>query len=250
MLEKIESQEEEHDRVWNWHLTAIVAGVACLALVLLVIAGIREHSEYLKNKAEREAELKAQTPDWFPRQEVAIKRIKKAGGDVQLNRRDSGLGIPKGAAIQVSFRIGNYNGEDPFEEIPHLRELFCLELAEADCTERVWKSMAQLEKLERLNLSRCKSKDFFVGVRDCKNLKSLGVADCREIGPERLEPLNELPKLESLILWGIPVTDDDLQILAKLPSLKKLELHRTNVSEEGILSLQAQRPDIVITSPE
>jgi hypothetical protein len=54
-----------------------------------------------------------------------------------------------------------------------------------------------------------------------------------------------MPDLERLNLYANPgVTDDSVDVLASLRSLKRLDVWETSISPEGLVRLRALRPEL------
>ncbi len=82
--------------------------------------------------------------------------------------------------------------------------------------------IAKLERLEYLELS----------------------ADC---STEGLRPLLQIKTLKHLSLRSDRITDNDLAMLAEMPSLEILELDSIDVTQEAIDNWKAKRPELTIT---
>jgi len=82
--------------------------------------------------------------------------------------------------------------------------------------------IAKLERLEYLELS----------------------ADCSSEG---LRPLLQMKTLKHLSLHSDRITDNDLAMLAEMPSLETLELESIDVTQEAIDIWKSKRPDLTIT---
>ncbi|GEM_PF-3811482 len=90
--------------------------------------------------------------------------------------------------------------------------------------DRVLKLLLQLDTLRRLYLTE------------------------QRLHGRQLEPLAQLPQLESLNLDGVMgLSDGDLDSLAKLKQLKVLTLRGTDVSAEGVARLRKACPELLVT---
>ena len=59
-------------------------------------------------------------------------------------------------------------------------------------------------------------------------------------------PSVNLPNLEYLNLYGNPITDKGIMLLAKIPHLQKLYLWKTNVTPAGVAALQQKQQELQI----
>jgi uncharacterized membrane protein len=66
-----------------------------------------------------------------------------------------------------------------------------------------------------------------------------------EITDRTVEEFTKMPRLERLNLYANPgVTDDSVDVLASLRSLRRLDVWQTNISPEGLTRLRALRPEL------
>lgn len=63
----------------------------------------------------------------------------------------------------------------------------------------------------------------------------------------RLEKVRPFPHLHTLVLLSNPITDAGISLLAGLPALRRVYLGYTEVSEQGVLALRKQRPDVRVS---
>ncbi|MCA8992105.1 MAG: hypothetical protein KDA88_09010 [Planctomycetaceae bacterium] len=61
-----------------------------------------------------------------------------------------------------------------------------------------------------------------------------------------VEQLQELDSITSLILYGTATNDDDLEIIARMKSLRLVNLRNTRMTSDGITRLMRKRPEVEI----
>ena len=78
------------------------------------------------------------------------------------------------------------------------------------------------------------------------SLKQLEYLDIGFIDIDSIEPLTGLECLEVLVLSGTRVSDDAFPVLEQMPSLKRVVLRDTRVSDAGVAAFLEKRPEVEI----
>ena len=103
--------------------------------------------------------------------------------------------------------------------------------------------MKNMTAMRELSLGQSKiTAEGLKQLKDMRDLKEIYLENCKQISDEALVPLARLPSLERLGLIGTAVTDDGLNHLTDKRRLKWLTLSRTNVTPGGVRKLQAALP--------
>ncbi len=144
-------------------------------------------------------------------------------------------------------------GFSALAELPSLRELNLsrIELPDEEC----WVSLGKITSLERLILSRIRSKisdENIANLTGLQNLKDLTISSSYivdkdehiylDITEKGLLHISKLRSLEVLWLSGARITDKELRHLANLPALKWLVFNNCKVSEHDLLQLKKKNP--------
>ncbi|HEY9772881.1 MAG TPA: protein kinase [Planktothrix sp.] len=104
-------------------------------------------------------------------------------------------------------------------------------------------AFARLNKLETLSLVRCTSlKNFATAVSHLDKLNSLEISDC-ELPEGSLKGLENLP-LKTLIMHNVKTNGDELYSIAKLHSLKNLDLTGSQISSIGLKTIVQGAPGL------
>src|SRR5262249_32354175 len=78
--------------------------------------------------------------------------------------------------------------------------------------------------------------------------QKFGSVSNQDVGIRWIEKLKALPKLERLSLQSCRRVDDEaMAALAQLPALKAVDLKGTSVTEKGIATLKASKPQISVS---
>ncbi|XP_044010002.1 F-box/LRR-repeat protein 2-like [Aphidius gifuensis] len=109
----------------------------------------------------------------------------------------------------------------------------------------VFDEISKLQYLEHLNLYSVRSlkKSTIIAIaNNCKNLKSLEIADCKAITEKALVALTKLENLQKLDVSFLDITDS---FISKLKGLKELDCaHCKKLTEAGIIQFIKNNPDL------
>jgi hypothetical protein len=133
--------------------------------------------------------------------------------------------------------------------LPRLRSLSLIEASISDDGLRLVCNWPQVETL-CINGCGLLTDDGLAHLMHLKRLKRLMLVregGTLNVSAAGLLHLRRIPQLESLLLAGIPVGDDELESIAKLQRLKGVNLIRTGVTQTGAKRLRAALPNCRVT---
>lgn len=123
-----------------------------------------------------------------------------------------------------------------FLNLKRLEQLRVLELYSSPVTDGDLEALASLRDLSRLNLTD--TKITMAGLRHLSGLGSLQSLILTRTRPRGCrETLRSLPALRELMLSATDIRDEDLAGLVNHPSLERIELINTRVSNRGVMIL-------------
>jgi internalin A len=166
--------------------------------------------------------------------------------------------LPKLTTIAVG---GNKVSDVGLNTLRTLTELRSLDLSGAQrtdsglwaaiITDRGVDSLIQLQNLQILNLRGSKVTDAGAGkLGKLQQLKELNLGDTA-LSAKGLGFLKDLPSLERLGLAGLSrLTDDVVDTLAAMKSLRWLDVSGTAISEAGADRLRTRKPDLVLLATQ
>src|SRR5262249_8434060 len=70
-----------------------------------------------------------------------------------------------------------------------------------------------------------------------KELTDVTFVNCKTIDREKIHLLGDLPAVERLMIINSPITDDDVQHIARIPRLRHLSFHQCEISDVGLMQL-------------
>ncbi len=155
-----------------------------------------------------------------------------------LQRTDSGL---------WGVDLTDFN----LDRIAELTELEELDLHDSKIRDRGLERLSGLTKLRKLDLSGT-----LVGATGApqlaklRNLESLRLWRCKQVGDETAATLARLPRLETLDLAGSALTDDGLETLAAIATLRYLYVADTGVTQEAVERFRRLNPRIHVSWSE
>ncbi len=88
-------------------------------------------------------------------------------------------------------------------------------------------------------------KALLTALPELKYLKSVTLGN-DWIGDEEVELLAALPNIEKLEFCSTLITQRSVAVLARMPKLRELDLRETNLTPEGFSELRRLRPDILL----
>ena len=152
--------------------------------------------------------------------------------------------------IKMKLRSTSIASKQIVQGIARFENVSALDLGENDLDATAIGSIAQLEKLEDLNLLRTKLSKDAVRIL-CESpanarLKKLNLDDNSAIDDMSIDSLLILKSLEFLHLGKTQVTDTGIQKLSSLAQLKTLIVNDTAVTQESLQLLQSALPNLRI----
>jgi hypothetical protein len=167
------------------------------------------------------------------RQQVAIREIKRLGGDVYTRPRGSKW---------LRDRVGH----DRMKLIENVVEVY---LNGTEATDDTLRQLPNLPCLENLALGNTHVTD--AGLANLEHLRALKYLSLNEthVTDAGLSHLKRLAHLQSLDLDRTDVSDSGLENLQPLIKLETLNLHTIHVSDSGVAELQRAMPRLVIRRP-
>jgi Leucine-rich repeat (LRR) protein len=183
-------------------------------------------------------------------------------------------GHPSLESLDVGYSLFTDNGFDPMTQIPNLKRiaaggnkltdvglnllrllpaLEALDLAGAQRTDSgLWaaiitdkglETIGQLKNLRELNLRAAKISDAGMGrMSSLAQLEDLNLAQTN-LSAAGLQPLAGLPKIAKLTLYKCQrINDDAVDVLARMKSLRWLDVEGTQLTPAGLEKLQAALP--------
>jgi hypothetical protein len=160
--------------------------------------------------------------------------------------------LPKLTDLEVLDYEGRWAYETSLREfLPHMKNLKRMRFPNSKIAVNVLESpftyLAQLPGLEYLDLHG--STNIYEGnMRRLAKSESLVELDLSDTTPA-FEPSPQslgFPRLEILHLQGTPLDDKQLLQLAKLPSLRRINVSRTKVTSDGVAAFGRMRPDVEV----
>ncbi len=150
--------------------------------------------------------------------------------------------------IEFALELPSEKGEEPLlsdeklQEIDHLLHLVGLSLDVTPLTEAGIRTLQELKPLNKLvaRYNATATNDQLTALQSfAKPLRvNLEQSKITDAGLQSLQSVSQLQELR----LSPAITDQGLKILAKFPSLTRLEVGRAKLSEQAIEQLQAQRP--------
>ena len=130
--------------------------------------------------------------------------------------------------------------------IKELKKLEKLVLGDTTVTDAGLESLLQMTRLKILNFNRAEvTSAGFEHLTALEQLELIRFGESR-IDDDALSAVGKWPKLRALILQNAPITDAGLKQLAGLERLESLYLEGTQVTEEGLMQLQRELPNLHI----
>ncbi len=139
---------------------------------------------------------------------------------------------------------------NPLEGIEHCHALEFVYFN--DCpSEQALKSLSDCPNLNRVSIYFDKNMkeeclEELVNIKGLKHFSGFGPTP---VGPRALKYIAGISSLESLTLNPTAVTDDELQVLAKLCRLRFLYIRGPNVTDSGIDKLRSVFPSLYCNGP-
>jgi hypothetical protein len=159
--------------------------------------------------------------------------------------------IPYPASLtKLKLRSSRITSTQIVQGIARFENVSALDLGENDLDAAAIASVAQLEKLEDLNLLRTKIANDAVRIL-CDSpanarLKKLNLDDNSSIDDRSIDSLLNVKSLEFLHLGKTQVSDSGIQKLSALSQLKTLIVNDTVVTQEALQQLQSKLPSLRI----
>jgi hypothetical protein len=159
--------------------------------------------------------------------------------------------IPYPASLtKMKLRSSSIASTQIVQGIARFENLNALDLGENDLDADAIASVAQLKKLEELNLLRTKLSNDAVKIL-CESpanarLKKLNLDDNSAMDDRSIDSLLDVKSLEFLHLGKTQVTDTGIQKLSALSHLKTLIVNDTAVTQEALQQLQSKLPSLRI----
>ncbi len=127
--------------------------------------------------------------------------------------------------------------------LDRLPRLSSLQILTAPITDPGLSRIGRLTRLETLFIGNSNLTDASLErLKSLKHLDSLTIMKAPGFTKNGLSHLLNLPGLSSLDLPGTPGTDEELDLLVKLPELNEISLQRGTISDNKINNLKATRP--------
>jgi hypothetical protein len=236
-------------------------GFACASLVLAVAAASRSGTS-----EESSVQLVLKYGGTIERDEEVLGKPVVA---VSLNRTKFGNADLKGlAGFPVLQSLDLFSSKvtgEGLTELGRFRQLRHLELSQNQVTDEAIRSLHKVgllhalrmattdpddvprpkgpDDVTRLNLANtCITDASLKYLRPLKNLRSLSLSGCRDVGDAGLKDLASLPNLKALVVNYTAITDMGLKNLASVKTLERVTLDRTKVTEAGIQHLRKALP--------
>jgi hypothetical protein len=159
--------------------------------------------------------------------------------------------IPYPASFtKLKLRSSSIASTQIVQGIARFENVSALDLGENDLDVAAIASLAQLEKLEDLNLLRTKLSNDAVRIL-CESpakarLKKLNLDDNSAIDDRSIDSLLNVKPLEFLHVGKTQVSDTGIQKLSILSQLKTLIVNDTAVTQETLHQLQSKLPNLRI----
>jgi Leucine-rich repeat (LRR) protein len=110
-----------------------------------------------------------------------------------------------------------------------------------------WEGLSALTKLESLRLGSCDITDKAIAhIVKLRNLRSLDISNNARISEPSVRKLLALPLIRELDLSQLKLSAECIEDICRIPSLRKINLVYTHVSEEVIKAIKKRRPDLDI----
>lgn len=151
---------------------------------------------------------------------------------------------------KIKLRLSGIASAEIVQQVVRFENLNALDLGENDLEAAAIASIAQLPKLEDLNLLRTKLSNDAVQIL-CESqansrLKKLNLDDNSEVDDRSIESLLFMKSLEFLHLGKTQVTDTGIKKLSALSQLKTLIVNDTAVTQGALQQLQSTLPNLRI----
>lgn len=168
----------------------------------------------------------------------AVRRIEHMGGVISYADCEKKI-------IEVNLGLTNVN-DTMLTDLNSFKDLVALYLDRTSITSKGALKLNAFKNLERLNLAETLIDDEALKWVSLNGKpKNLDLSN-RRISDKGLSVISTLT-LESLVLWDTKITDAGLKHLAEMKSLQRLHLRRTEVTPQGIASLQKLLPSLSIS---
>lgn len=132
----------------------------------------------------------------------------------------------RGPRKKVAFAVEAYKDESG--------KITRLEVRGEGAGEKVVEMLRTAGAVELVSLAHTHvPRETLTAIAECQALSVLYVLDCEGVR-ENLEPLSRMVRLESLVLQGLTLADDDLRHLSNLRLLRRLSLERSAITSAAI----------------
>ena len=174
---------------------------------------------------------------------------------------NTGLGfLAKAPALRTLKHRSPAVDDYGMEELAEAANLESLLMQDFSVTSMTGESLKKLEKMRELEIFRCQGFGSS-GVLELKGmpLTRLTLRDLPSVDDSAMEVFQELPTLKRLYLnelssvtdaglaslsflkelevldvWEVPMTDQTLEVISKLPNVRELSIRSTNISDAGV----------------
>jgi len=148
------------------------------------------------------------------------------------------------AVLELNGHAKDLHGRG-LEELGHLKKLKKLDLTGSGIDDDALVYIGRIPQLERLNLSETWiTGSGLARLANLEHLRALHLSLCRRLAAGTLGALAKCHALEELDLFRCRIDDAAVESLAKLTSLRDLELTDTHVTQSGFNKISQSFPEL------
>jgi hypothetical protein len=111
------------------------------------------------------------------------------------------------------------------------------------------KDLGQVKSIERVELQGFAIDDStLANLCELEKIDSVMIQSCMLEDIESLSHFERIPELKWLLFWNTPITDQSVEVIAKLRQLEGVSFKNTKMTPAGLAKLRAAMPNVKIDS--
>jgi len=173
-----------------------------------------------------------------------LKALRLSGQSGATTVDDAGLEtlgqLPQLKVLAFDFLWVSGEGLQKLNPLKGLRELYLAGTLVGDSDLETLGNFPELRKLRLSKLSQLSGQGV-TEIAKLKHLEELDLSEDSSLANADIEPLGEMTSLKKLNLWRVPISDDGVLHLKPLTGLVWLNLDNTQLSDAGLPALQGMK---------